>query len=52
MSVVEHHDVVETGDTRTDTRVAPGSPPCATTRAILWVLGAAGHQVGARRRYY
>jgi hypothetical protein len=39
MSVVEHHDVVETGDTRTDTRVASSRLVVSPGQVIAGVLG-------------
>jgi len=39
MSVVEHHDVVDTGDTRTDTRVATSRMVVSPGQVIAGVLG-------------
>ncbi len=39
MSVVEHHDVVETGDTRTDTRVATSRLVVSPGQIIAGALG-------------
>jgi hypothetical protein len=39
MSVVEHHDVVETGDTRTDTRVSSSRLVVSPGQVIAGVLG-------------
>ena len=39
MSVVEHHDVVETGDTRTDTKVAASRLVVSPGQVIAGVLG-------------
>jgi len=39
MSVVEHHDVVETGDTRTETRVATSRLVVSPGQVIAGVLG-------------
>ncbi len=39
MSVIEHHDVVETGDTRTDTRVASSRLVVSPGQVIAGVLG-------------
>lgn len=39
MSVVEHHDVVETGDTRTDTRVSSSRLVVSPGQVIAGILG-------------
>ena len=39
MSVVEHHDVVETGDTKTDTRVSSSRLVVSPGQVIAGVLG-------------
>jgi hypothetical protein len=46
MSVVEHHDVVETGDTRTDTRVASSRLVVSPGQVIAGVLGLAVAAIG------
>jgi hypothetical protein len=46
MSVVEHHDVVDTGDTRTDTKVATSRMVLSPGQVIAGVLGVVIAAVG------